>query len=229
MAPLMRDLIAKLEAILQQHGDMGDPSHDLFHARRVYRTACFLGTEEARQNGSMPDDRVLAAAAYLHDLVNLPKNHPDRAMASRHSAEAARPHLAALGFDPATISAVNHAIIAHSYSAGIPPQSLEAKLIQDADRLEALGAIGLARTFHIAGQMNRPLFDGGDPFAASRSLDDQRYALDHFAIKLLRLSATMQTQSGQRMAAQRAQFLRDFLEQLADELAVPCPNSPPWA
>ncbi|MFA9353024.1 hydrolase, partial [Escherichia coli] len=76
-------------------------------------------------------------------------------------------------------------IEAHSFSAKIAPETLEAKIVQDADRLEALGAIGLARVFAVSGALGVALFDAEDPFARQRGLDDKQYALDHFQTKLL--------------------------------------------
>lgn len=155
--------------------------------------------------------------------MNLPKNDPGRANASTLSAQAARPILRTLGFNEAEIEATAHAIAAHSFSAGIAPVTLEAKAVQDADRLEALGAIGLARVFVVAGQLGRALFHGDDPFAQHRPLDDARYAVDHFAVKLLRLPATMQTEAGKRLALERAAVMRDFLRSLAAELRTDMP------
>src|SRR5690606_35255761 len=86
-----------------------------------------------------------------------------------------------------------YAIEAHSFSAGIPARTEEAKIVQDADRMEALGAIGLVRVFAVSGALNTILFDADDPFADRRELDDKKYALDHFQCKLLRLAGTMQT------------------------------------
>ena len=91
--------------------------------------------------------------------------------------------------------------------------------MQDADRLEALGAIGLARVFAVSGSMNTALFDADDPFAERRTLDDKAYALDHFQTKLLRLPATMQTEKGREIAQQNADFLVQFMAKLSAELA----------
>lgn len=111
-----------------------------------------------------------------------------------------------------------HAIEAHSYSARIPPLTLEAKILQDADRLEALGAIGLARVFAVSGAMNAALFDADDPFAERRALDDKRWALDHFQTKLLRLPETMQTAKGRAIALRNAGYLVEFMAKLSGEL-----------
>lgn len=212
-------LIADLEAAFEAHDDSSDNSHDINHARRVMRSALEIAAGEGGGN-----QRVIIAAAYLHDWINLPKNHPERARASALSAEAARPILKSLGFDEAEREAACHAIVAHSFSAGITPETLEAKALQDADRLEALGAIGLARTFAISGQLGSSLFDGEDPFAVNRPLDDKRYSVDHFEVKLLRLPETMQTSMGRQLADRRADVLRRFLADLAEELGAALPQ-----
>ncbi|HAT3700366.1 TPA: hydrolase, partial [Klebsiella oxytoca] len=98
------------------------------------------------------------------------------------------------------------------------PRSEEAKIVQDADRLEALGAIGLARVFAVSGALNNILFDADDPFADRRELDDKKYALDHFQCKLLRLPETMQTEKGRAMALHNARFLVQYMAKLSAEL-----------
>ena len=208
-------LQAALRAALVQAGTAADTAHDLAHAERVWHLSAAIAGEEG-----VPAGPVLMAAAYLHDLVSLPKDHPDRALASRHSAQAAGPVLRALGFSDTDCDACAHAIEAHSFSAGIEPVSIEAKILRDADRLEALGAIGLARCFAVSGALGRALFDGADPFAKGRTLDDRSFAVDHFAVKLLTLPDTMLTAAGRRLAHARAGVLRSYLDQLAEELGV---------
>jgi uncharacterized protein len=209
----LQPLCERLEAVLSAHDDGSDGSHDVHHSRRVLRMALRI----ARAEGG-GDAVTLACAAYLHDLVNLPKNHPDRSRASALSAEAARPILRDLGIDEARIEAACHAIETHSFSAGKKPQTLEARILQDADRIEALGAIGIARAFYIAGMLGSSLFDGGDPLAEHRPLDDKKFALDHFEVKLWSLATTMQTDAGRRLAQERTQYMRDFVAQLVGEL-----------
>ena len=138
--------------------------------------------------------------------------------ASRRAASKASELLAALGWRDDAIAATAHAITAHSFSAAIPPETLEAKILQDADRLDAIGMIGVARCFYIGGRMGSELYDPFDPEAAARPLDDKRYALDHFEAKLLKLAGGFNTPTGRAMATIRAERLRVFLDALAAEI-----------
>lgn len=190
-----------------------DGSHDIAHILRVFRNAMRIHAEE----GGKGD--VLAAAVLLHDCVSVEKNSPLRAQASRLAAEKASGILASLGWQADNIAAVAHAITTHSFSAGITPETIEAKILQDADRLDAIGAIGVARCFYIGGRMNSGLHDVADPRAETRELDDKRFAIDHFPIKLFKLADGFQTATGRRMAAERhdrlVAFYNDFLEEIA--------------
>ncbi len=190
-----------------------DGAHDLGHLARVWANARAIALDEPQV-----DWPVLEAAVWFHDLVNLPKDSPDRARASTLSAAAAVDFLRADGFDPAKLEAVAHAIAAHSFSAGIPPETPEARILQDADRLEALGAIGLARMFLISGRMGGGIVDMDDPMALRRPLDDKRFALDHIEVKLLRLPETMQTRAGRMMAEERAEWMMSFRTRLLSEI-----------
>ncbi|MEO1016485.1 MAG: HD domain-containing protein [Pseudomonadota bacterium] len=204
-----------LEAVLRDRlAHTTDGSHDLGHLRRVWLNCKTIAAAEA---GS-PDHHILIAGAYLHDLVNLPKDAPDRHFASRRSGELATKILTEHGFPQAKIAAVVHAIETHSYSAAIQPETVEAQILQDADRLEALGAIGIARTFYVAGRLGSALFEPNDPFAAQRALDDKRFALDHFELKLFKIAGTMTTAAGKHIAEQRAATMRAFCTQLREEL-----------
>ena len=164
----------QLENWLEQHHTETDSAHDISHFRRVWKTARTLNQME----GAQADELVLLAAAYLHDIVSLPKNHPERHLSSRLAAKEAAIILLELGFPTDKINTVCHAIEAHSFSANLPANTLEAKLLQDADRMEALGAIGLARVFYTSGRMEREMFDPYDPLAKHRQLNDMQFALD---------------------------------------------------
>ena len=204
----------QLECWLEQHHAADDGAHDIAHFRRVWKTSMALNREEGEQANPL----ILLAAAYLHDIVSLPKDHPQRHLSSQLAARQALVILDELTFPASLIPAVCHAIEAHSFSANIPAQTLEARLIQDADRMEALGAIGLARVFYTSGRMQRAMFDPHDPLAKHRPLDDQAFALDHFFIKLYRVAEGMQTEAGRRMAQKRKAFLEQYVTTLLSEL-----------
>lgn len=190
-----------------------DGAHDLGHLARVWTNARAIGLDEPAV-----DWPVLEAAVWFHDLVNLPKDSPDRARASALSAKAAVDFLAADGFAAEKLPAVAHAITAHSFSAGIPPETLEARILQDADRLEALGAIGIARMFLVSGQMRAGMLDMADPMAQHRAPDDKRFALDHIQVKLQHLPDLMQTRMGRMMADERLDWMLSFRSRLLREV-----------
>jgi uncharacterized protein len=216
-AALREALRQALAAVAAEGG--GDAAHDLAHADRVWANCRAIAFGENAE-----PTPVLMAAAYLHDLVTLPKDHPDRPRASMLSAAAAGPVMEALGFAPRAVAAARHAIEAHSFSAGVEPLSAEAKILQDADRLEALGAIGIARCFAVSGELGRALFHAEDPFARGRTPDDRAFALDHFAVKLLKLPQSMRTGTGRKLAEGRADLMRRWLGALARELHAPPPG-----
>jgi uncharacterized protein len=189
-----------------------DGAHDLNHLHRVWQTAQALLADHPEA-----DALVVQAACYLHDLVNLPKNHPDRALASGMAARQAVELLRAEGFPADKQAGVAHAIETHSFSAAIPPQTIEARIVQDADRLDALGAVGLARLFYTAGRMGSAFAHPRDPLGTDRPLDDKAFALDHIEVKLAGLPATMQTAAARRLGEQRLVWLRGFRDTFVAE------------
>ncbi len=210
----LSDWQQRFDKWVTQHFNQADAAHDVSHFRRVWKTAQTL------MQGQEVDGLVVLTACYFHDIVSFAKNHPQRHQSSALAAQKTAEILAGTfpDFPVSAVPAVRHAIEAHSFSAGIAPQTLEAKIVQDADRLESLGAIGLARVFAVSGSMGAALFDGDDPFAARRELDDKAYALDHFRCKLLKLPATMQTVKGRELAQHNADFLVQFMAKLSAEL-----------
>lgn len=204
---------APLAARLLPHSvAAGDGAHDIAHILRVWKAADTIHSSEGGNR------EVLVAAVLLHDCVAVEKNAPDRNKASRLAAAQASRLLRDLGWDDARIEATGHAIAAHSFSAGIVPESIEAKILQDADRLDAIGMIGVARCFYIGGRLGSALYDPFDPEAEARAIDDKRYALDHFETKLLKLSAGFKTETGRAMASVRHARLLSFLDALASEI-----------
>lgn len=197
-----------------------DGSHDAGHLLRVVGN-CERIIDGERRAGRAPDRQVILAAALLHDLVNVPKDSDDRDKASLYSARRAVEFFRGTDtFDEAQLELLFEAIETHSYSRGVPPESLEAKIVCDADRLEVLGAIGLARVFHVGGQLDRPIAHPVDPFAEDRELDDSRYAIDHFFRKLLKVRDRMRTETGRALADRRHERLVDYLRAFADEVGV---------
>lgn len=210
----LQDWQSKFEAWLRDNHSGQDAAHDISHFRRVWKTSQKLSPDAS------VDWLVVLTACYFHDLVSLPKNHPDRHRSSVLAAQETRRMLRRdfPDFPQHSIPAVCHAIEAHSFSAKIAPETIEAKIVQDADRLEALGAIGLARVFAVSGALGVALFDAEDPFARQRGLDDKQYALDHFQTKLLTLPMTMQTEQGRHLAQHNADFLLTYMAKLSGEL-----------
>ena len=205
---------SRFENWLHASWPQDDKAHDIAHFRRVWKTAQHI------MQGTEADPLVVLAACYFHDVVNLPKNHPQRHLASSKAAVETRRILSEdfIDFPVALHNAVAHAVQAHSFSAGITPETLEARIVQDADRLESLGAIGLARVFYTSGALGRALFDSEDPLGRDRQLDGVSWTLDHFQKKLLRLPDTMQTAEGKRLAQHNVAFLVTYMAKLCAEL-----------
>lgn len=204
----------ELAALLLPHssGCEGDGSHDLSHLQRVWKNVRAI---QEHEGGNL---RILLAATLLHDCVAVEKNSPQRAQASTLAAEKAVSILAQHGWSASDQEAVMHAVQTHSFSAALPPRSLEARILQDADRLDAIGALGIARCFYTAGRMGSSLYHPQDPSAQHRPLDDARYALDHFPAKLLTLADGFQTPAGRTFAAQRHARMQRYVQDLLDEL-----------
>ncbi len=204
------------EHLLPQAGIGDDGAHDMAHLLRVWTNAFAI---VALEGG---DGEVIAASVLLHDCVSVEKNSPLRSQASRLAADRAALLLTEWAWPPARIEAVRHAILAHSFSADIAPETLEARIVQDADRLDSIGAIGVARCFYTAGRMGSALYDVIDPRAEHRKLDDAAFALDHFRAKLLRLQGGFKTESGAAMAAERTRRIAEFMVLFEIEIgAVP--------
>lgn len=199
-------------ALLPHAGPSDDGSHDVAHLARVWKNVQAIQAEEGG------DGLIMAAAVLLHDCVAVEKNSPHRAGASRLAAKKASSVLRDLGWGGLGITTAAHAIEAHSFSAGIAPRTLEARIVQDADRLDAIGAVGVARCFYVAGRLGHGLYDPLDPAAANRLHDDSRFAIDHFHTKLLKLAPGFQTATGAALAEARQARLRRFLDDFMQEV-----------
>jgi len=191
-----------------------DPGHGMDHIQRVVANAEHIaGEEKANLDVVMP-------AVWLHDCVFVPKNSPLRSRASRMAAEKASHFLQKIGYPATLIPKIEHCIASHSFSAGIPCESLEARVVQDSDRLEAIGAVGIARCLMTGGALGQHLYHLEEPFPLMRVPQDSVQSIDHFFAKLLKIQQTMQTDAGKRLAETRTLFMVRFLDQLAEEIGI---------
>jgi uncharacterized protein len=188
-----------------------DPAHDFSHIMRVFKNAQYVGKAEGA------DMQILLLAALLHDIGSESKlsKKSSESDALRQKIE---DFLMKKGLDDNATKSVLYAIRVHRFSKGLVPSTLEAKILQDADRLDAIGAIGIARVFMTGGAMGRKLYNPNDPFCESREPDDKMWNLDHFFRKLLRLESGMHTETGKRIAKRRDAVLKRYLSDLQREL-----------
>ncbi|WP_272165861.1 HD domain-containing protein [Vibrio diabolicus] len=191
-----------------------DAAHDISHVQRVVNTAKKLAMEEGA------DLSIVLPAAYLHDCFTYPKDHPNRKQSSIIAAKKAVAFLESIDYPRQYHDAIAHAIEAHSFSANIRPNTLEAKVVQDADRLDALGAIGITRCIQVSTEFDAQLYDNKDIFAQQRELDEKQFTLDHFQTKLFKIAETMNTESARREAQKRKAFMQAYIEQLHDEVTA---------
>lgn len=196
----------------EKYNHNGDPSHDFAHITRVMESCRRIGSSVGA------DFEVLLPAALLHDVINVPKNHPDRIRASQQSAQEAAGILKVAGYTEEEIKKIQLVITEHSYSLGKSPSNVESSVLQDADRLDALGAVGIMRMVTCGGRLRRVYYDSSDPFASRRALDDGKFTIDHLYVKLFGLVDKMNTEAGRIEAAQRVKFMKVFVDQLADEI-----------
>lgn len=189
-----------------------DPAHDYSHIMRVYKNAQTLLKKEKA------NPRLVLASVLLHDIVQFPKSDPRSKTASQKSAALAAKILQKHDFSESDITIICDAILDHSYSRGKTPKTIEGKILQDADRLDALGAIGIARTFSVGGSEGRPIYNDVDPFCRARKPDDHSWTVDHFYRKLLLLEKKMNTKTGKTLAKKRTKLMVSFLSELKSEL-----------
>ncbi|MDB4944430.1 MAG: metal-dependent phosphohydrolase [Labilithrix sp.] len=214
-AALPADLWSRLAAEATARARDAEPAHDISHVLRVVENVRVIARDEPL---TADDEAVAMAAALLHELFNLPKDHPDSARAGDVCAEHARALLEREAAPAALVTPVVEAIRDHAFSKGALPTAPASRVLQDADRLDAIGAIGLARMWATCAAMKRPFYAPEDPFCTARDPDDKAWGLDHVYKKLLLLPARLHTRTARRLAEERATFMRAFLAQLAREL-----------
>ncbi len=203
------------EAQARQLYVLGDAAHDFDHVLRVARLAVGIAnTEEA-------DAEVVLLAAFLHDV---PSEVSAAARGSHHlaAAEFARQYLTMYEMAPNRIENIVHCIEAHRFrDQSLQPQTLEAKCLYDADKLDSIGAIGVARAFAFAGSHGSRLWT--EPWTAVPRDDAKPTGADYtpvheFVYKLRRILATLHTPAARKIGEQRQRFMEQFYEQLDAEM-----------
>jgi len=189
-----------------------DSAHDFEHIMRVYKNAQKMCKQEKA------NEKLVLSAALLHDIVSYPKSDKRSKNSSMESAKKSEQILKKYDFSKDEIVIISNAIRDHSFSQNKVPGTLEGKILQDADRLDALGAIGIARVFATGGSLKRPFYNIDDPFCKTRTPDDKIWTVDHFYQKLLKLESLMNTKSGKIEAKKRTKVLKEFLKQLKQEV-----------
>jgi uncharacterized protein len=179
-----------------------DPSHDWLHAERVCRMCMRICGEEGG------DPKVLIAAALLHD-VGMKYELEQGVDHSEKSVEIAKEILSRIGFPSEKISMVLEAIREHRFRKGVKAVSIESRILQDADRLDAMGAIGVARSFAHGGRRRIPMYSSGRGTGST---------VDHFYEKLLKLKNSLNTETARRIAEERHAFMEEFLSRFLKEI-----------
>ncbi|MBX2828117.1 MAG: HD domain-containing protein [Flavobacteriaceae bacterium] len=207
-------LIQKTKDFVKEELATAEGGHDWFHTERVYKNALSIGKTEK------VDIDVVALGALLHDVADAKFHDGDETVGPQKAQEI----LGALGAKQATIDHVVAIIENVSFKGGNVAKnfdSLELRVVQDADRLDALGAIGIARTFNYGGFKNRSLYDPSIPPNLNMTPEEYRASeaptINHFYEKLLLLKDKMHTETGRKMAQRRHDFLEAFLERFYAE------------
>jgi uncharacterized protein len=188
------------------------PAHDFSHVLRVEENSRRISLTERAEAA------ILIPAAILHELKSYPKNHPDSPRSGEICAREAVALLAELGYPEQWIEPIALCIREHPFSLGRDPETIEGRILQDADRLDAIGAVGIARCFAVCGELRRPLYDPADPFCETHPPDDKSFGLDHFYTKLLKIPERLHTEAARSLALERTAFLRAFLIQMRSEV-----------
>ena len=199
--------------------DDSDPVHDFDHVLRVLALARRIGPAEGA------DMAIVETAVLLHDMHRVGEDmaaHVTQTATADHAvlaAEQARTLLNRLDAPPeaAFIEAVAHAIAAHRFRNAIEPQTIEAKVVFDADKLDAIGAIGVARAYAYGGMTRQKLWgDVPEDYAGGSEAHTPRH---EFIYKLARIKDRLQTETGRAIARERHAFMAAFFDRLAQEIA----------
>lgn len=191
-----------------------ESAHDFDHVLRVLALAERL----ARAEGA--DVEIVRAAALLHDLARKDEDETESGDHAQMAAERARALLLARGVEAERADAVAHAIAAHRFRGSTLPRTLEAKILFDADKLDSIGAIGVARAYAVAGALNQRLWSEASPNqVATRDQHTSKHSpVAEFAVKLSRVRERMHTAAAREIAGERHAFMAEFFARLEREV-----------
>lgn len=206
---MTEETLKELLAFVQDRFKDDSSGHDVNHTLRVYRMALHLQSEEGG------DKEIIALASLLHDIDDHKLFDPKEKMAEKW--------LISHGFPLETVQKVLQIISEVSFKGkdSVVPSSLEGKIVQDADRLDAIGALGIARAFEYGGKHNRKDYDPNEK--PLLNMDEETYrnhvgtTINHFYEKLLLLQEMMNTEEAKRLANQRTIFMKEFLDEFKTE------------
>ncbi|WP_290799114.1 HD domain-containing protein [Flavihumibacter sp. UBA7668] len=214
-------LIRNTVEFVQKTLAAAEGGHDWWHIYRVWQTSKTIANAElAAKDGMTPNLLIIELAALLHDIADSKFHDGDDSIGPRVAGE----YLQAQQVNPEIIREVQQIITHISFKGGHNVgtyYSVELAIVQDADRLDAIGAIGIARAFNYGGYKNRPLYDPNQPPNLQKTVEQYKFnndpTINHFYEKLFLLKDRMNTAAGKRLAAQRHAFMESYIEQFYQE------------
>ena len=208
------ELISKTILFVRNQLQNAEGGHDWFHIERVYKNAIAIAEKEKCNT------KIVQLGALLHDIADSKFHNGDESIGPK----VARTFLESEKVDAETINHVINIIENISFKGGNFEKkfkSIELEIVQDADRLDAIGAIGIARTFNYGGFKNRPLYNPAVPPNLQMNKEEYKNSeaptINHFYEKLLLLKDKMNTETGKKMAQERHHFMETFLSQFYAE------------
>ncbi len=193
--------------------------HSFEHTKRVYNLALKIAENEIKNNNSEIDLDIIKASALLHDIARKKEDTGEIKCHAKEGAKIAREILSKTEFPKEKIPNVCNAIATHRYSKKLKANTREAEILQDADRLDALGAIIIARVFHRCGKIKTPMYNPDIPKSEIYvNSNESKTAINHFYEKILKIKPeTFKTKKAQEIAKKRYEFVKEFVERFEKE------------